>query len=98
MKKFDTRWIFQHNAVLPVIDIRLNIMETIYESPEYFLQSQDLSEFTEPRNDTTVSIVEPKSKSLATLDTNPKTAHQKKISQMKKLFNIAQIILFGFSW
>ena len=73
-------------------------METIYESPEYFLQSQDLSEFTEQRNDSTVSIVDPNPNSMTTLATNPQTAQQKKISQTKKLFSIAQIILFSFSW
>ena len=73
-------------------------METIYESPEYFLQSQDLSEFTGPGNDATVSIVEAKSRSTTILARNPQTAEQKKIAQTKKLFDIAQIILFSFSW
>ena len=73
-------------------------METIYESPEYFLQSQDLSGFTEPRNDATVSNVDPNLKSTTTLAKNPQATQQKKISQTKKLFSIAQIILFSFSW
>ena len=73
-------------------------METIYESPEYFLQSQDLSEFTGPGNDATVSIVEAKSRSTTILARNSQTAEQKKIAQTKKLFNMAQIILFSFSW
>ena len=73
-------------------------METIYESPEYFLQSQDLSGFTEPRNDATVSNVKPNLKSTTTLAKNPQSAQQKEISQKKKLLIIAQIILFSFSW
>ena len=72
-------------------------MDTIYESPEYFLQSQDLSEFTEPGNDATVSRVI-KSRSTTILARNPQTAEQMKIAQTKKLFNMAQIILFSFSW
>ena len=73
-------------------------METIYESPEYFLQSQDLSESNEPGNGATVLLVEPKPRSTTTLARNPQTVQQKKISQTKKLFDIAQIILFSFSW
>ena len=73
-------------------------METIYESPEYFLQSQDLSESNEPGKDATVLIVKPKSRSTTILARNPQTVQQKKISQTKKLFDIAQIILFSFSW
>ena len=73
-------------------------METIYESPEYFLQSQDLSESNEPGNDATVSIVKPKPRSTTILARNPQTVQQKKIAQTKKLFDMAQIILFSFSW
>ena len=73
-------------------------MEIIYESPEYFLQSQDLSESAETRNDAAVSLFEPNPKSMTRLATNPQTAQQKKISQTKKLFTIAQIVLFSFSW
>ena len=73
-------------------------METIYESPEYFLQSQDLSESNEPGNDATVVTVKPKPRSTTILARNPQTVQQKKIAQTKKLFDIAQIILFSFSW
>ena len=73
-------------------------METIYESPEYFLQSQDLSESNEPGNDANVLIVKPKPSSTTILAGNPQTVQQKKIAQTKKLYDIAQIILFSFSW
>ena len=73
-------------------------METIYESPEYFLQSQDLSESNEPGNDATVLLAEPKPRSTTILARNPQITQQKKIAQTKKLFNMAQIILFSFSW
>ena len=73
-------------------------METIYESPEYFLQSQDLSESNEPGKDATVLIVKPNPRSTTILARNPQTVQQKKIAQTKKLYDIAQIILFSFSW
>ena len=73
-------------------------METIYESPEYFLQSQDLSESKEPGNDAAVLVVKPKPRSTTILARNPQAVQQKKIAQTKKVFDIAQIILFSFSW
>ena len=73
-------------------------METIYESPEYFLQSQDLSESNEPGNDATALKVEPKPRSTTILARDPQTVQQKRTAQTKKLFDIAQIILFSFSW